>query len=351
MVIISGKTPQELGYRMPAEWEKQDAIWLSWPSNEITFEKMEEVEQGFLQFMKALHKGQIVNVLVNSSETEKKIKTMAKKAKMVLEQIHIHHITNVDVWFRDYGPAFVINPKAKEPLAMVKWTFNAWGDKYDDLKPDNNIPYEMNKSMNLPMFEVGIVLEGGSIDVNGAGCVLTTEQCLLNKNRNPKLSRAQIEDYLKKYLNVSKVLWLKDGIAGDDTDGHIDDIARFTSVDTIACAYEDDEKDENFAPLKENYDMLLKMTDANGKPFKVVKVPMPGEIKSEDHRLPASYLNFYIGNDAVCVPIFGHVNDKKALDIIQGLFPKHKVVGINCVAHVYGLGTLHCSSQQQPAFK
>ena len=225
-------------------------------------------------------------------------------------------------------------------LAMVKWIFNAWGNKYDDLLNDNRIPYELNQIEKLPMFEAGIVLEGGSIEVNGAGTVLTTEQCLLNSNRNKQLSRENLENYLKDYLGVSRVVWLKEGIVGDDTDGHIDDIARFVDERTVVCAFEEDPSDENYALLQENCELVKQAG------FRVIKLPMPGIVGDSQGRLPASYANFYIGNGAVVVPQFGHTNDQRALDIIQDCFPGRRVVGVNCTAMVHGLGTIHCCSQQ-----
>ncbi|MEK6891828.1 MAG: agmatine deiminase family protein, partial [Nanoarchaeota archaeon] len=226
--------------------------------------------------------------------------------------------------------------------------FNAWGNKYDDLKEDNTIPYEMNKKMKLQMFEPKIVLEGGSIEVNGTGTLLTSEQCLLNKNRNPNLTKTQIEQYLKDYLNVSNILWLKDGIVGDDTDGHIDDLARFVNQNTVVCAFEDKPDDENYEILKENYELLTKMKDEKGNKLNIIKLPMPGFVGDRGGRLPASYANFYIGNESVVVPVFGCDNDKKALEILQKLFPARRVVGINCTSMVYGFGALHCVSQQEP---
>jgi agmatine deiminase len=253
---------------------------------------------------------------------------MLQQAGVAMNKVHFHEIPTVDVWIRDYGPTFVINPTAKKPIVMVKWTFNAWGNKYADHVMDNRISIDMqSKVIDVPAFNPAFVLEGGSIDSNGQGCLLTTE-----------------------YLGIKKVLWLGEGIAGDDTDGHVDDIARFTSPDTIACAYEDDPSDENYDVLKENYERLRRMTDVSGKPFKIVKLPMPGRVEINGTRLPASYLNFYIGNDAVTVPIFSHGNDTKAIGILKGLFLTRKVIGIECTRLVYGLGTLHCSSQQQPAF-
>lgn len=342
-------TPKSLGYRMPAEWEEQEAVWLSWPHNKTTWpERIEEVEQSCIGFIKALHTGQRINLLVNSEESKSSIIAKLKQANIDASKISFYIIKNEDIWIRDYGPTFVINKNAKNRLAMVKWEFNAWGNKYDDLLPDNGIPYEMNKTLNLRMVEPGIVMEGGSIEVNGRGILLTTEQCLLNKNRNPKLSKEEIEQYLKDYLSVSKVLWLKEGIIGDDTDGHIDDIARFVSNNTIVCAYEENKEDENYQILKENYELLKSMAGQDGKKFSIVKIPMPGKVEIDGKTLPASYANFYIGNKAVVVPIFRHENDKKALSIVQSLFPAKKVIGVDCKTMVEGLGTLHCASQQQP---
>jgi len=340
-------TPKSLGFRMPAEWEPQEAIWLSWPHNEVTWPKMvPEIEEIYVQFIKALHSGQKANLLVNDKEREDYVKSKLAKSKINLSQIIFHQIRNVDAWFRDYGPTFVVNGKTKEK-AMVKWMFNAWGNKYDDLKEDNIIPYEMNKKMKLKMFEPKIVLEGGSIEVNGTGTLLTSEQCLLNKNRNPNLTKTQIEQYLKDYLNVSNILWLKEGIVGDDTDGHIDDLARFVSQNTVVCAFEDNPDDENYEILKKNYELLVKMKDEKGNRLNVIKLPMPGFVGDKEGRLPASYCNFYIGNEAVVVPVFGHEDDKKALEILQKRFPERKVIGINCTSMVYGFGALHCVSQQE----
>ena len=210
------------------------------------------------------------------------------------------------------------------------------------------MPTKIAEQYNIPVFHPGIVMEGGAIDVNGKGTLLTTEQCLLNKNRNPNLGRNDIEKYLKDFLGVTHVVWLEEGVEGDDTDGHIDDIARFVGPNKILCAYEDDETDKNYHILKRNYDLLTKSKDQDGNKFEVVKLPMPGFVGEDDYRLPASYANFYIGNKVVLVPVFGHSNDKAALDIIQKAFPERKVVGINCRDLVYGLGTIHCISQQQP---
>ncbi len=342
--------PAALGYRMPAEWEPQDAIWIAWPYYPDTWgEYLSDTEKAYAQWVQIMHRGQKVCILVKDAPQEQYIKNKLQALNVEFAQINFYRIKYIDTWMRDYGPTFVVNPSAKAPLAMVKWTFDAWGGKYDDLAKDNRVPRAMNEFLHLPMFEPGIQLEGGSIDVNGAGCVLTTEQCLLNENRNPHLKRAEIEQYLKDYLNITKVLWLKEGIAGDDTDGHIDDIARFVNPTTVVCAMEEDTSDVNYDPLKENYETLQRMTDQQGNAFRVVKIPMPGPVETKQGvRLPASYTNFYIGNQVVAVPVFDHPNDAKALQILQDLFPTRTVVGIPCRSVVYGLGTLHCCSQQQP---
>jgi agmatine deiminase len=230
---------------------------------------------------------------------------------------------------------------------MVAWTFNAWGEKYPGLMGDTRIPCLINDDLKMECFLPGIVLEGGSIDVNGCGTVLTTEQCLLNGNRNPGMNKEEIETYLKEYLGASKVIWLKEGIAGDDTDGHVDDVARFVNPTTVLCAYEDDPEDENYSVLMANYEQLCRETDQDGNPLNVIKLPMPGRFGGE-LRLPASYANFYIGNEVVMVPVFGDENDIVALKIIQEAFPERKVVGIDCREVVQGMGAIHCISQQQP---
>ena len=347
---FSGKTPRESGFRMPAEWEKHEAIWLAWPHDPTTFpSRVENAEEAYVQIVKNIHDGERVNLFVIDDAMQQKATNLFQKAQINLEKVSFFQFDYADVWFRDYGPTFLVNEKRN--LAMVHWIFNSWGEKYEELLKDKQIPDIINRKMQIPCFEPGIVLEGGSIEVNGKGTVLTTEQCLLNKNRNPTLTKNQIENYLKDYLGVSNVIWLKEGIVGDDTDGHIDDIARFVNPTTIVCAVEEDKNDENYAFLMENYEILLNSIDQDGKKMKIVKLPMPGRVGETDKRLPASYANFYIGNKTVLVPIFGHKNDKIALSILQEQFPERKVTGINCADVVYGLGTIHCITQQQPTSK
>jgi agmatine deiminase len=329
---MRNKTPKQMGYRMPAEFEKQSAMWIAWPINEDTWPNMiEKVEKSFLEFVKLISQGQKVKIL---SKNKYSLSEKLKNNGINLEKIEFFNINYVDSWIRDYGPTFVTRP---DRLAMIDWIYNAWGNKYTDLKDDNIIPNRINR-----------FLEGGSIEVNGTGTLLTTEQCLSNKNRNAHLKKEEIEKYLEDNLNVSNILWLKEGIIGDDTDGHIDDIARFVNKNTVVCAYEENEKDKNHKILKKNFELLQSFKDENGNPFNVIKLPMPDPVIINDIRLPASYANFYIGNAAVAVPIFGCEKDKIALEILQKLFPGRKAVGINCKDLVFGLGALHCLSQQEP---
>ena len=341
------KTCRELGYIMPAEWEKHDAIWLSWPYDETTFpDRVDRVEATYVQIIKEIHESEQVNLFVTDEAKKQKATKLLKQANIDLNKIHFYIFDYADVWFRDYGPIFVKNQNHE--LAMLQWNFNSWGEKYEDLLKDKQVPEFINQTMALRCFKPNIVLEGGSIDVNGKGTLLTTEQCLLNENRNPDLNKKQIEKYLSDYLGANHFIWLKRGILGDDTDGHIDDLARFVNPTTIVCAYQEDENDEDYGVLKENYQILCNSVDQDGKKLKIVKLPMPKVISDEGQRLPASYTNFYIGNEKVLVPIFDHKNDAAAMSILQELFPTRKVVGIRCVDLVYGFGTIHCISQQQP---
>jgi agmatine deiminase len=348
-------TPAELGYYMPAEWRRHAATWLSWPKDPETWPQcVPEAEEIFLKMMAALAPNEIINLLVDDAATEETVR--GRCGFPGAENIRFHPIVTVDSWIRDYGPNFIVSDKlVSTALAYNDWIFNAWGNKYEELKKDDSIPARLEPLLNVPRFQPEIVLEGGSIDVNGAGCVLTTEQCLLNPNRNPQLSRNEIEQYLRDYLGVEKVLWLGEGIVGDDTDGHIDDIARFVASDVIICAVEEDPEDANYKLLQDNLQRLGKMTDARARSFEIVTLPMPGVVggASTDSRnldrLPASYANFYIANNVVLVPIFGHANDERAVKIIERVFPNRRVIGINCESLVWGMGTIHCVTQQQPA--
>jgi agmatine deiminase len=347
-------TPAELGYFMPAEWERHAATWLSWPKDPLTWpERVPQVQEIFLQMIAALSPHELVNLLVDDAETEALVRQ--RSVFPGAGNLRFHQLPTVDSWIRDYGPNFLLNRKMPA-LAYNDWIFNAWGNKYEELKRDDSIPTQLESTLAVQRFEPGIVMEGGSIEVNGAGIVMTTEQCLLNPNRNPKLDREGIEDYLKNYLDVQQVLWLGEGIVGDDTDGHIDDIARFAGPDVIICALEEDPADANYELLQDNLRRVQQATDLNGRKFEVVTLPMPGVVAASNDnspraldRLPASYANFYIANNVVLAPIFGHANDKRALDTLQRVFPTRRIVAINCEPLVWGLGTIHCVTQQQPA--
>lgn len=346
--MAAEKKPYELGYSMPAEWEAHRATWISWPKNQDSFpeEILGEVERSYIEMVKNLQENETVHILVDDDSYEKRVREFLEYDGSGMKKVILHRIKTADVWFRDYGPIFVRN-NATRDIALTNWHFNAWGNKYDDLKEDDGIPDRLPIGAMM-RFNPQIVLEGGSIDMNGLGTCLTTEQCLLNSNRNPQLGKEEIGKYLLDYLGARNIIWLKRGIEGDDTDGHVDDIARFVSKDTVVCAYEENENDANYSALKSNFDILSSAKDQDGNSFKIVKLPMPKPVELWERRLPASYTNFYIANKTVIVPIFGDDNDRKALDILQSLFKGRKVVGINCKCLVYGFGAIHCVTQQQP---
>ncbi|MDD1651965.1 MAG: agmatine deiminase family protein [Methanomicrobiales archaeon] len=345
-LLVRSGTPLRLGYRMPAEWEPHAATWLAWPRDNDTFADLAAVERSYTAVIAALHRDERVELLVPDRGEEKRVRTLLRSAAVDLHRIRFHRMDYADVWIRDYGPTYVVSPEDPLP-GLVHWRFNAWGGKYPDLAGDTVIPELVCREAGMKVYTPGIVLEGGSIDVNGAGTVLVTEQCLLHPNRNPSLSREEIEAYLQEYLGVTTVVWLKEGIAGDDTDGHIDDVARFTGPSTIACAVEDDPKDVNYAALRENLAILRRSRDQDDRPFTIVPLPMPDPV-GNGSQLPASYANFYIGNRTVLVPVFGDPHDTRALKVLGKAVPGRNVVGIDCRAMVAGLGALHCISQQQP---
>ena len=288
-------------------------------------------------------------LLVDDEREQAEVTKRLRDGGAVMEHVSIYRIPTVDVWIRDYGPIFITRNGARDRLAFNDWIFNAWGRKYESYIQDDKVAREIAGALGVPVFEQQIVLEGGSIDVNGRGTCLTTEQCLLNPNRNPHLGQKEIERTLSDNLGVNHFIWLGEGIAGDDTDGHIDDIARFVNPTTIVCALEEDPRDENYARLRENYERLQGATDQDGNKLDVVTLPMPGPIVYEGTRLPASYANFYIANGVVLLPIYNHPNDRLASGILGELFPGRKVIGIPCEALVAGLGAIHCVTQQEPA--
>lgn len=344
------KTPKQLGFHFPAEFAPQRAMWLSWPHKEASWPgKIETIFPIYSQFIKLIAQNQKVCINV----ADEKMKDFANKQLELVncsfENIQFYfHPTN-DAWCRDHGPAFVVNYEKKEK-AIIDWGYNAWGDKYPPYDLDDVIPTLIGEKLGVPVFNPNIVMEGGSVEFNGRGTLLTTTACLLNKNRNPHLSQKQIEEYLVNYYGVENILWLGDGIVGDDTDGHIDDITRFVNEDTVVTVVEENKSDENYELLQENLQLLSTMRLENGKQLNIIELPMPKPVIYDEQRLPASYANFYIGNKHVIVPTFRDTkNDEQALNILQSCFKERKVVGLDSTDLIWGLGSFHCLSQQEPA--
>jgi agmatine deiminase len=348
----SSSTPAGLGYSMPAEWAPHRATWLSWPHNLETWPTdLEKVRDIWVQMVVALSLSEQVYLLVNDGAAKTQVAARLSGAKAAMNKVTLLEIPTVDVWMRDYGPTFVTRNAADRPLAFNDWIFNGWGGKYKAYEEDERVARAIAELLQLPVFDHPLILEGGSIEVNGAGTCLTTEQCLLNRNRNPRLSRAQIEEFLKASLGVRQILWLGEGIVGDDTDGHIDDIARFVNPTTVACIIEANPHDENYRFLQENYERLQNARDQDGKKFEIVCLPCPAPVFYDGARLPASYANFYIANEVVLVPVFEDANDAKALGLLQEFFPTRKIVGLRSNEVVGGLGAIHCVTQQEPAVR
>lgn len=333
---------------MPAEWEPHEATWLAWPHNRDHWpDKYEPIPKTYAHIIQALAPSEKVCITVNDQEMENDArKALSHIPKDLLQQVHFFHIPTDASWARDHGPIFVQDDAGE--LIALDFVFNAWGNKYQPYDRDDIVPVHVAKALKLPLVASSLVLEGGSIDVNGAGSLLTTEQCLLNPNRNPNLTKEEIEDNLKRYLGISQVLWLGEGIVGDDTDGHVDDIARFVNTNTIVTVVEENTDDDNYALLQENLHRLQRMKNPQGAPFTIVTLPMPSPVLFQEQRLPASYANFYIANTVVLVPTFRCANDAIAIKILKNIFPERTVVGIDCTDLVWGLGTIHCSTQQQP---
>src|SRR4051812_10854996 len=345
------KTPRELGYRMPAEWEPHVGTWFTWPRPEgISFpNKYDTVPPVYAELIRHLVQTEEVHINVWHSEMEQWVRGLLRKEHTPLDRVQFHHFPAYEPWCRDHGPIFLVrDQQGRRERAVVDWAYNAWGGKYPPFDLDDAVPQHVAKFRALPLFSPGIVMEGGSIEVNGVGTVLTTEACLLNKNRNPHLNKAQIEQYLRDYLGVSNVLWLGEGILGDDTDGHIDDLARFVSARTVVTVVEEDPSDANYPILQENLKHLRTLKDQDGRELNVVELPMPGRIEHEGQRLPASYANFYIANGIVLMPTFQSKHDDRALAILQREMPKHKIIGIDSTELIWGLGSFHCISQQEP---
>ncbi len=358
---------------MPAEWEPHTGTWFSWPRPEgISFPgKYETVPPVYAALIRQLVTVESVHINVWHAEMEAWVRGLLREHGTPLERVSFHHFPSYEPWCRDHGPIFLVREhNGRHERAIVDWGYNAWGGKYPPFDLDDAVPQHVAELRGLPLFSPGfakiplvplmplaeqdsevkaVVMEGGSLEVNGRGTLLTTEACLLNPNRNPDLTKPEIERFLCDYLGVTNILWLGDGIVGDDTDGHVDDLTRFVNPTTVVTVVEEDPADENHAPLKENLERLRTMKDQDGQLLRVVELPMPGRIEHEGQRLPASYANFYIANGLVLVPTYRDRNDARALEILQSEFPDRRVVGVDSMELIWGLGSFHCISQQEPA--
>jgi agmatine deiminase len=343
------QTPAALGFRMPAEWEPQEAVWLSWPHNRETWHgSFRPIPGIFAELAAQISLREKVRINL-SSRLIPGARSLIERAGGRMEGVEFYRHPTNDAWCRDHGPIFVRSDRTGE-VAVTDWEFNSWGGKYPPFGRDNRIPGLVARALGLRRFEGGMVLEGGSIDVNGAGLLLTTEACLLNPNRNPGLTRAQIEARLGAQLGIDRVLWLGDGIAGDDTDGHVDDLARFYGEDGIVACVEKHGRDVNFAALSENLERLGSLRTAAGGRFRIARLPMPAPVLYRGRRLPASYANFLVLNGAVLMPAFRQPRrDREAAQVLGSCFPGREVIPIDCLELVRGLGTLHCVTQQQPS--
>ena len=344
------QTPAALGFRMPAEWEPHAATWLAWPHKEESWPgNFVPIPGVWVEMVRALAPHEHVNILVDDDAAAATARRLLHAAQVSADAVTLHVIPTNDAWARDHGPTFITRPAdGRTELAAIDWIYNAWGGKYPPWDLDDVVPQKIAELLGLRLFAPGIVLEGGSIDVNGRGTLLTTEACLLNPNRNKHLTRAQIEQYLTDYLGVRHILWLGDGIAGDDTDGHIDDLTRFVDPTTVVTVLEGNPCDENYDRLQANYERLQHMTDQDGRALRVLTLPMPAAVYYDGQRLPASYANFYIANGVVLVPVFDDPHDAVALQALQDVFPRRRIVGIQARELVWGLGAFHCVTQQQP---
>ena len=349
--VLTG-TPAEHGYSFPAEWTPHRATWISWPRPEgISF-------PGFyhrsildvVRVIRTIAQFEPVHLNVPNANYARIVRETLRKGGVPLRRVTLHEIRTNECWTRDHGPAFVQRVRRGQvESAVVDWRFNAWGAKYPPWDADDAVPTAVARDLELPIFQADIVMEGGAVDFNGAGTVLTTTSCLLNRNRNAGMPRAEVERYLKAYYGQQHVVWLGEGIAGDDTDGHVDDLARFVDARTIVTAVESDPTDENYKVLADNRRRLARTRDSEGRPFTIVEVPMPRPVEREGMRLPATYVNFYFVNGALLVPTFGdRARDGEALRILRGVVRDRRVIGVDCRALIWGLGAIHCLTQQQP---
>jgi agmatine deiminase len=349
---LSG-TPGQLGFSFPAEWERHSGTWISWPRPEgISFPgRYQECIDNVVEVIRAISQFEPVHLNVPNIDYEEIVRARLAVRKVDTRRIRFHHVRTNECWTRDHGPAFVVRRRGRRrTLAIVDWGYNAWGGKYPPFDADDAVPARIGEELGLRMFHPGIVMEGGAVDFNGAGTVMTTTSCLLNKNRNPGLSKTDVERYLEEFYGQQHVVWLGDGIAGDDTDGHIDDLARFVGPRTIVIGMETSRRDPNYQVLQAARRRLARAKDQDGSAFEIVELPMPRPVVFRGQRLPATYMNFYFVNGALLVPTFAQPDrDTRGLSTLQRLLPSHKVIGVDCRALIWGLGAIHCLTQQQPA--
>lgn len=339
-------------YRMPAEWEPHEGTWIAWPHERTDWPgKFQVIPWVYCEVVRHLARVERVHILVNDRQTEVRVRRMLQRSHIALDSVDFCQIRTNRSWTRDYCPIFVRDGAGRAVIS--NWRFNGWA-KYANWETDDAVPAQIAGRLGIPELTPEyngrrIVLEGGSIDVNGQGSMLTTEECLLSgvQARNPGLTRTELEEIFRQYLGVTNTLWLRSGIAGDDTHGHVDDLARFVDARTVVIATEWDRSEINYEPLQENLRLLKQMKDQDGHPLRVVELPMPRPVFFESQRLPASYANFYVANRLVLVPTFNDPNDREALNTLAQLFPDREIVGISAVDLVLGLGTLHCLTQQQ----
>lgn len=332
---------------MPAEWTPHQAIWMGWPfDNENWGGYLEDARADFTHLIRTIADFELVHVTVNDQESLDDAKKRLARTTNGLHNICFRRADIDDIWFRDSGPIFIRNEQHQ--LAITDWKFNAWGNRFQWQK-DIHVPRGIAQELKMKRFEVPIVMEGGSLDVNNQGVLLTTKQCLLNKNRNPTLSQSEIEAYLKDYLGVKQIIWLENGLEGDKTDGHVDTITRFAADDTIITSVCEDKNDSNYVPMQENLEILKKARQEDGHPYTLVELPLPTQkLYVGDERLPMTYANFYIGNGFVVMPTYNEANDQRALNILQNTFPEHKVIALTSLGIMAGGGSFHCVTQQQP---
>ena len=342
-------TPKESGFIFPAEWHPHRATWLTFPHNEASWQgdRLAKMRPQYLSFIKAISQGEQVGIIANDENLKNFIIAELNKINVDLSKIEFVVKATNDAWCRDHGPAFLINRETKQKL-IVDWGHNAWGGKYPPYDDDNRTPQAVADYLNLPTVHPGIIMEGGSVEFNGAGSLLTSKSCLLNPNRNPALDQGQIEQYLNDYYGVEQVLWVEDGIVGDDTDGHIDDTTRFVNESTIVACVEQDIHDENYSVLQTNLKMLKQMRLLNGKQLNIIELPMPKAVIIDGFRTPGSYANFLICNAGIIVPVFNNPNDTIAIDILSQAFPARKIIPLEATEIIWGQGSFHCLSQQEP---